>query len=162
MQVFRIFLVVILSSAIVLSTVGLLVFTMYLIYLPFPGYATYVAIFSVTGVCAIILLAVFLHMAAAAAGAVAVGALLHVVIYLFDWSNEQAFLIWAAADAIILMIAMTVAYLYAQDRRPTGAVERKSFWSSLDPANKVSIITSLVSAIAVIVAAMIGLFPRLK
>jgi hypothetical protein len=175
MKVFQILLKALLNVAIVLSTCGVFTFLMYVFFSRSHDheYQTLLAIFAVVDVCAIILLAGLLRMITAASAAVAGGALFHLVAYTLNsnWapSFSPMFNLSATADAIVIMVMTTVAFLSARSRRRastiTPARETRSdapirktgrFWSSLDQASKVSIITSLITAIAGIVTALIA------
>jgi hypothetical protein len=180
MKAFQVFLMILLDAVIVLSTLGVLVFTMYVIFgRAFAGeYWRLLAIFAVLDVCAIILLAGLLGRITAAAAAVVIGALLHLILYTLNsnWtiSFSPMFNLSAAADVIVIMVMTTVAYLCAQRRPRTSEVSqtaatakpsdrstaKRGFWSSLDQGNKVAIVTSLITAITTIVTAIIGILPH--
>jgi hypothetical protein len=172
MKVFQILLVALLNVVIVLSTCGVLTFLMYVFFSRSHDheYQTLLAIFAVVDVCAIILLAGLLRMITAASAAVAGGALFHLVAYTLNstWFSPM-FNLSATADAIVIMVMTTVAFLSARSRRRastiTPARETRSdapirktgkSWSSLDQTSKVSIITSLITAITGIVTALIA------
>jgi hypothetical protein len=139
---------------------------MYSIFLPFGvrEYLTLLISFVAVDICAIILLAAILHRMAAAAAAIAVGGLLHLVLYTLRWTNRpEALPLGIAGDTVIIMVMLTATYKTLQ---PSSASDvdasiatTKGFWSSLDQANKVALITSLITAASAIVSAIIGLLP---
>ena len=137
---------------------------MYLIFLPFGEreYRTLLISAVAVDVCAIILLVGVLNRMAAAA-AIAVGGLSHLFLYTLRWTNRpEAFTVGITGDAVIIMIMLTAMYVTAQSSsaRDTAVPTTKSFWSSLDQANKVALIASLITAVSGIVSAIIGWLPR--
>jgi hypothetical protein len=173
MNIFRILLTALLASVIVLSTCGAIEFVMYLVFLRFNiEYQTLLITFVVAELCAFALLALVLHRFDAAAVAVAAGALFHLVLYALRWSNRfQMFASGMATDTMIILIMMTAAYASARKRvwtPPSGTESRSAsahpspptrtqgFWTSLDQASKVAIVTALITSLAGIVTTLIG------
>jgi hypothetical protein len=102
---------------------------------------------------------------AAATAAIAVGGLSHLVLYTLRWTNRpEAFTLGIAGDAVIIMVMLTAAYATAQSSSErdgdTAIATTKGFWSSLDQANKVSLIASLITAASGIASAIIGWLPK--
>ncbi len=133
MKHFKTFVTAVLSAAIVASTCGVLVFVMYMVFLP-PAfrqeYWTLLAAFTIVDVCARVLLAGLLRSVTATAAAIAAGALFHLIAYTARWRRPfQAFTVGVTADAIVIMVMMTVAYVYAQKSRGAGEVEHDEAYS---------------------------------
>jgi len=181
MKALWLFLVAFLTVVIVLSTCGTLTFGVYLYFSSaFSGeYRQLFTIFILVDVCAIALLAGFLRRPTAAAAAVALGGLFHFLAYTLNhnWTSifSRRFNLSATADVIVIMIMTTATYLFGRASRQAIAERRvattdtsgdvsskikQTFWESLDGASKVSIITSLITAITAILTSIIGLLPR--
>jgi hypothetical protein len=170
---FQMLLVLVLTLAIVLCTCGLVYFGFLLFqrggireYLwPWFGGPLIVELWALT------LLIWPLRRTGAAMAAVTCGALLNLIVY----ARHNRFESLRINIALDFLIIVTVGTIWLARREASAVVESKgatessnrgnivgprSFWSSLDQASKVSIITSLVAAGAGIVGAIIGILPR--
>ncbi len=165
MRIFRIILTALLGSVTVLSTCGLIEFALYQVFLSFD-YKPYIITFLVIDICSVALLVFALHGFPAAAVAIAAGAFFHSVFYALHWPERHyMFTTGVAIDTILIITTLTAAYVaYASSNtkshdstpRETRIAETKGFWSSLDQASKVAIVTSLITALTGIVATTIS------
>jgi hypothetical protein len=169
MRALRLFLVALLGSVIALSTCGVIEFSMYLVFLPFEkDYQTWLITFFVINLVSFAVLSWGLNRFPVAAAAVGAGAGIHLLLYALRWGNRSQMLATGIAiDALIVFGAILTAFLSSKmtvwaklgkstSIEPKPLTSSKGFWSSLDQASRVAIITSLITALAGIVTTTIS------
>lgn len=184
MKIFQVLLTVVLSAVIVLCTFVTLAYLPHILFGP-SDLLTLLVIFGAIDVCSIILLTAALHRKVTTAVSIALGALANLALYMGGSRlKPQAFTVAIAADALIIVSMATLAAAWARKRSPavsaavvrpidsaahvhspsmdtgTAAAKPANLWQSLDQASKVAIITSLITAITTIVAALITVLSK--